>query len=95
MQLIIGFMTLDILLPYCDSLKEKRMVIKGIKDKIRHKFNVSIAEVDYQDKWQRAQLAIVQVGNDYHFIEKNMNLIFNLIESNGKLEIASHSLEYL
>lgn len=95
MQLIVGLLTVDLFLPYSASLKEKRLVIKSIKDKVRNKFNVSIAEVDYQDKWQRAQLGVVQVGNDYIFIEKNMNAIFTLIESNGTAEITQHSLEFL
>ena len=95
MQLIIGLMTVDLFLPASGSLKEKRMVIKAIKDKIRHKFNVSIAEVDFLDKWQRARLAVVQVGNSYSFIEKNMTAIFSLIEANGICEIVEHNLEYM
>jgi uncharacterized protein YlxP (DUF503 family) len=93
--MIIGLMTLDLFIPYSNSLKEKRMTIKGIKEKIRNKFNVSIAELDYQDKWQRAKLGIVQIGNDYSFIEKNMNAIFRLIEVKGTIEIRSHNFEFL
>jgi hypothetical protein len=95
MQLIIGLLTVDLFLPSSGSLKEKRMVIKAIKDKVRHKFNVSIAEVDFLDKWQRARLAVVQVGNSYSFIEKNMTAIFTLIEANGVCEILEHNLEYM
>jgi uncharacterized protein YlxP (DUF503 family) len=95
MQLIIGLLTVDLFLPASGSLKEKRMVIKAIKDKIRHKFNVSIAEIDFLDKWQRARLAVVQVGNSYSFIEKNMTAIFTLIEANGICEIVEHNLEYM
>ncbi len=95
MQTIIGLMTLDLIIPSCNSLKDKRIVIKSIKDKIQQKFNVSIAEVDFQDKWQRARLAIAQVGNNYQYIEKNMNSIYRLIESKGYAEITNHNLEYL
>ena len=95
MQTIIGLMTLDLFLPASGSLKEKRLVIKSIKDKVHNKFNVSIAEVDMQDKWQRAVIGIAQVGNDYAFIEKNMNEIFKLVESNGIAEIVKHSLEFI
>jgi uncharacterized protein YlxP (DUF503 family) len=95
MQLIVGLLTIDLFIPTSASLKEKRLVIKSIKDKVRHKFNVSIAEVDFQDKWQRARLGVVQVGNDYTFIEKNMNSIFKLIESVYTVEIINHSFEYL
>lgn len=90
-----GLLTIDLIIPSSASLKEKRLVIKSIKDKVRHKFNVSIAEVDFQDKWQRARLGVVQVGNDYTFIEKNMNSIFKLIESVFMVEIVNHSFEFL
>ncbi|MEJ2635670.1 MAG: DUF503 domain-containing protein [Calditrichia bacterium] len=95
MAVIIGLLTAEIFIPSANSLKEKRMVVKGLKDKIHNKFNVSVSEVDYQDKWQRALLGIAQVGNDYGFIEKNLNKIFNLIESNNNVEIIDHSFEYL
>ncbi len=95
MQMIIGVLTVDLYLPACSSLKEKRVVIKGLKDRIRHKFNVSISEVDFQDKWQRGRIGIVQVGNDYSFIQKNMDTIFNLIDGNGSLQIVNHSFEFI
>ena len=95
MQMIIGVITLDIHLLSCSSLKEKRIIIKGLKDKIRHKFNVSIAEVDFQNKWQRALIGIVHVGNEYKFIEKNLNSIFHLIDINNQLEILNHSYEFI
>ncbi len=95
MQTIIGLMTVDLFIPDSGSLKEKRLVLKSIKDKIHHKFNVSIAEVDFQDKWQRAVIGIAQVGNDYGFIEKNMQEIFKLIESNGNAEIVKHTIEFM
>ena len=85
MQMIIGVLTLDIHIQTATSLKEKRMVLKSFKDKIRKKFNVSIAEIDYQDKWQRSKISIVQVGNDYHYIqeipmtEKHRKLVQSLV----------------
>lgn len=47
------------------SLKDKRQVVKGLKDRLRHKFNVSVAEIDYQDLWQRALVAAVTVSSDH------------------------------
>ncbi len=95
MQLIIGLLTVDIFIPGSTSLKEKRMVVKGLKDKIRHKFNVSIAEVDFTDKWQRSRLAIAQVGNDYGFVQKNIDTVFKIIDSNVSLEVTDHSFEFI
>lgn len=93
--MIIAVLRIEIYLHDSLSLKDKRMVLRGIKDRIGRKFNVSIAEVDFQDKWQRASLGIVQVGSDYKFLEKTMNSIFNIIDSNTAGEIVDHSLEFL
>ena len=58
----IAYCTLEIYLPYAQSLKEKRMVLRKAQDRLRARSNFSIAEVDYQDLWQRAKLAAVTVG---------------------------------
>ena len=50
----IGVLTLELRLENSHSLKEKRHVVQSLKDRLRHKFNVSVAEIDYQDLWQRA-----------------------------------------
>ncbi len=57
-------------LPASHSLKDKRRVIKGLKDRIRNRYNVSIAEVDYQEKWQRSTLAVVWVSSDGSGIDR-------------------------
>lgn len=66
----IALLTLDIHIPHAQSLKDKRMVIRRLKDRLRSKFNVSVAEVDHQDLWQRAQVSVVTVGSDGVFLEK-------------------------
>ncbi len=93
--MIVAVMTVDLYLPGSGSLKDKRTILRGIKDRVGKKYNVSIAEVAYQDKWQRAQLGIAQIGNDFKYLEKSMNTIFRLIDSNGFAEIIHHSIEYL
>ena len=52
----VGLLTLEIHLPYAHSLKEKRMVVQRLRDRLRRKFNVAVAELDHQDLWQRAVL---------------------------------------
>lgn len=61
----IGVLTLEIRLEHAHSLKEKRQVVTGLKERLRHKFNVAVAEIDYQDLWQRAVLAAVTVSGDH------------------------------
>ncbi|GAB4335865.1 MAG: DUF503 domain-containing protein [Calditrichia bacterium] len=95
MQWVIGLLVLDLYLPGAGSLKEKRMVLKSLKDKIRQKYNVSIAEVGFQEKWQRAQLGIVQVGSDYGYVEQNIDKIFRFIESNMFVEVLNHQFDFI
>ncbi len=57
------------------SLKDKRQVVKGLKDRLRHKFNVSVAEIDYQDLWQRALVAAVTVASDHAHGERVLQTV--------------------
>ena len=93
--MIIAVLEIDFYLHDSQSLKDKRTILRAIKDRIGKKFNVSIAEVDFQDKWQRSRIGIVQVGSDFKYLEKNINSIFNIIDSNTSGEIIKHSLEFI
>ena len=66
----IAYCTLELYLPYSQSLKEKRMILRKAQDRLRARSNFSIAEVEYQDLWQRAKLAAVTVGGDNGTIER-------------------------
>ena len=57
------------------SLKDKRQVVKSLKDRLRHKFNVSVAEIDYQDLWQRALVAAVTVASDHEHGERVLQTV--------------------
>ncbi len=59
----IGVLTIEIHLPYAHSLKEKRMVVRRVKDRLRAKFNVAVAEVEHQDLWQRALLGVASISS--------------------------------
>jgi uncharacterized protein len=60
----VGVLTLEIRLDDSHSLKDKRHLVQSLKDRLRSKFNVSVAEIDYQDLWQRAAVAAVTVSSD-------------------------------
>jgi len=70
--MIIGVLTIEILIYYSSSLKEKRFVLKSIKDRLKNKYNVSVAELEYQDKWQRSLIGISMISNQKSFVEKEM-----------------------
>jgi len=69
-MIVIALLTLDIHVPHAQSLKDKRMVVRSIKDRLRSKFNVAVAEVDHQELWQRAQLSVVSVGSDEGYLNQ-------------------------
>lgn len=60
----IGVLTLEIHIEDSHSLKDKRHVVKSLKDRLRERFNVSVAEIDYLDSWQHSVVAAVTVAND-------------------------------
>ena len=66
----IGVVTLELRLENSHSLKEKRHVVQSLKERLRHKFNVAVAEIEYQDLWQRAAVAAVTVSGDRVHAEK-------------------------
>jgi uncharacterized protein len=59
----VGVLTLELRIDESHSLKDKRQIVKALKDRLRHKFNVAVAEIDYQDLWQRALIAAVTVSS--------------------------------
>ncbi len=63
----IGVLTLEMRLENSHSLKDKRHVIQGLKERLRHKFNVAVAEIDCQDLWQRGVVAAVTVSGDHGY----------------------------
>jgi uncharacterized protein YlxP (DUF503 family) len=61
---VIGVLTLDIHVEHSHSLKEKRHIVKSLKDRLRERFNIAVAEIDSLDSWQNSVVAAVTVSND-------------------------------
>jgi uncharacterized protein YlxP (DUF503 family) len=71
----IGVLTLEILVEHSHSLKEKRHVVKSLKDRLRERFNVSVAEIDHLDSWQASVVAIAAVSNDRVHAEQVLSAV--------------------
>jgi uncharacterized protein YlxP (DUF503 family) len=71
----IGVLTLELRIEHAHSLKEKRHVVKSLKDRLRHKFNVSVAEIDDQDLHNSAVLAVATVSSSRPFAEKVLQAV--------------------
>ncbi|MGQ9610897.1 MAG: DUF503 domain-containing protein, partial [bacterium] len=83
----VGVCTLRLQLLDNHSLKEKRRIINSIKDRVRSKFNVSIAEVDSLDKWQLATIGIACVSNESKFVNNVLSNVVSFIEDTNLAEL--------
>ncbi len=91
--MLVAACQVELYLPDCHSLKEKRYVLESLKTRIRQKFNVSVAEVRAQDKWQASVLGVSMVANDAKLLNATFNKILNLIEKDGRTEIVDQVFE--
>jgi len=84
--MVIGLLTLELHFPGARSLKDKRQALRSLETRIRNRFNVSVAEVEHQDLWQRARLAVVAVNTDHVHLESTLHSVEG--EAAGAREIA-------
>jgi uncharacterized protein YlxP (DUF503 family) len=89
----VGLLTLEIHLPDAHSLKDKRQVLRSLKDRLRGQFNVAIAELDHQELWQRALLGIVTISGDAQHLEQSLRAV--MLESERLLgrDLIHHEME--
>ena len=78
--MVLGILRVELFFPDNGSLKEKRHFIRSIKDKVRSSLNVSVAEVDHHDLWQRASLAFVCVAGERPIAEETLVKVKKLLE---------------
>ena len=93
--MIVGICELEVFIPQSRSLKDKRVIVKSFKDKISKRFNVSIAEVGYQDKWQRAVFGIAKVSNDSVSVDKVFDFIDKMIIEDGRMEVVNWNTKFV
>jgi len=90
----VGVLTLEIQIPYAHSLKEKRAVILKVRDRLRSRFNVAVAELDQQDAWQHATLGVVSISNSQPLLESVFQQILAETERILGDDVADHTLEF-
>lgn len=85
--MVVGLLTLEVHLPCAHSLKDKRQVLRSLKDRLRSHFNVAVAEVGHQDLWQRATVGVVSVSNDRTYLNQLLEGVADEAEKllNGNL----------
>ena len=93
--MVIGILRIELLLQDNRSLKGKRKIVKSILDKVKHRFNVAIAEVGSNDKWQKIELGISTVGNDRRHMDASLSKVLTYLESLYLAEIVHYETELI
>ena len=93
--MLVALERFDLRIPGSRSLKQKRHVITSLTSAIRQRFPVSVAEVDHQDLWQRAAIAVAAVGADQHHLRRVMHEVEKLVDRWTETEVIERELELL
>ena len=91
----IGLLTLEIHIPEAHSLKDKRQVLRSLKDRLRGKFNVAVAELEGQDSWQSAVVGVVSLSNNAVHLEQSLRTVLQESESLLGRDLIGHDLEVI
>jgi len=93
--MVIAYAVYDVHLPGCRGLKEKRMIVKSLKSRLRNEFEISAAEVGDQDLLQRAQIGVAAVGPDQAPLDALLQRVHGFVETNLDGELLSVHNEFI
>ena len=91
--MVVGLLQLDLHVPLAQSLKDKRSVLKRLKDQLRGRFNVAVAELDHQELWQRALVGVVSLSGDAKHLEQSLQAVFAESERLLGRDLVGHEIE--
>lgn len=92
--MVVGSLEIRILIRESRSLKDRRRVLKSLKDRIRNRFNVSVADVGDQDVWQSTVLGIAVVSNDRRFANEVLSKALGVVGGDPRIEIVSQRMSF-
>lgn len=90
----IGLLTLEIHIPDAQSLKDKRQVLRGLKDRLRARYNVAVAELEHQELWQRSRVGVVSISGDGRHLEESLQQIASESERILGRDLVSREIDY-
>jgi hypothetical protein len=93
--MVLAYAVFDLHLPGCRSLKEKRMIVRSLKTRLRNEFEVSAAEVAAQDLLERAELAVAAVGPDQVPLDALLQKVLSFVEDNLDGELLNYRNEFI
>lgn len=91
----IGILNLILYLPNSNSLKAKRQILHSLKANLRNSFNIAITQIDDEDKWQKAILAVVGVEKNRNTMNSNLSRIINFIENFSEVQLVNHQIQLI
>jgi uncharacterized protein YlxP (DUF503 family) len=92
---VIGLLVLELHFPGARSLKDKRQALRSLEQRVRNRFNVSIAEVEHQDLWQRARVAVVSVNTDHTHLDSTLQSVAGEAATARDILLADSHVEVL
>ena len=92
--MMIGMLVIDLFNEQFHSLKDKRQLLSSLKKRLKNKFNIALAESDYQDLWQKAQIAIVALGSSRAILDNTFKEIEDFIFLNYAVQITQMQIRY-
>ena len=93
--MVIGVATWELHVSGCQSLKDKRRILKSLKDRLHQRFNVSVAETDHHDLWQRTELTVGVVARDRRHAEDVLASADHFVSGNGGVRIIDSTSSFL
>lgn len=93
--MVVGILRIEFRVQDNRSLKGKRKIVRSMVDKVKNKFNVSVAEIGSNDKWQKIELGISTVGNDRRHVDSSLNNVLNYLDALYLADIVDSEMEIL
>ena len=90
--MVVGTLLMELHLPGSHSLKAKRSVVNHVKERLRTRFNASVAEVDHQDLWQRATLGVAIVSGEAGVLDRVLRDILSVVEREDRLQVLDYQI---
>jgi len=91
----VGLLTLELHLAGAQSLKDKRQVLRSLKDRLRSEFNVAVAELDFEDTWQRSVVGVVTLANEESAVEHSLQGVLREADRLLGPVLVAHSVDLL
>ena len=93
--MVVGTCEIDLYISDSNSLKTKRRIIKGLKDKLRSRFNISVTEVNANNLWQRASLAMAVVNENSNAVNQTLQNVLKVVENDTRAQLLDYRISLL